>query len=64
MTILRTNLTTEDTENTEKGIEAKHVSPINAAGIVLKMPTDSLKNSDTSKRIESHALHLGAEIRR
>jgi hypothetical protein len=64
MRALRTNLTTEDTENTEKGIEAIHTSSNTATGIVLKMPTDSLKNSDTPKRIEPHASRLYGETRR
>jgi hypothetical protein len=64
MTILRTNLTAEDTENTEKGIEAKHASSNSATGIVLKMPTNSLKNSNTPKHLEPYTLRLCAEIRR
>jgi hypothetical protein len=64
MTVLRTNITSEDTENTEKGIEAKHASSNSAKGIVLKMPTDSLKNSNTPKYLEPYTLRLCAETRR
>jgi hypothetical protein len=64
MTVLRINLTTEDTENTEKGIEAKHTSPNIATGIVLKMSRDSLKNSNTAKHLEPYTLRLGAETHR
>jgi hypothetical protein len=64
MTVLRTNLTTEDTENTEKGIEATYTLSNSARGIVLKMPTGLLKNSDTAKSLEPHSSRLYGEIRR